>query len=356
MNRLTIILSVIVLLLVLVLQQCSSIDLLAVFRNKAHQHLPTLRNGARSENYQLQRVSTNVFANLTYSPIGNFFLLNNQDEVIKIDAKGNEVYRLTNSNCYLPRFSCYVFDSTGVYDFSASQLKKQPFKQLLNLNKQLNEADWQQTFDQLYQSADVVLFGSTSQYGTDPIFLRIHNEWTLLLTTEHEVRISNMEYQAGISFEGYPAKFEPLFLLKDVANKTFSDTEGTTDEFLKTYYTVKLKEKELGYPNDRKLETLSAEKGRVYAHGAYTPFPISWVYPMGQSLSINKEEIKFRCHGTRDLGIASKIEGYLNSFVIPTKYATQSKVSFLRYSFPSNGSESDDNGIYVVKPIDNGTK
>lgn len=40
---------------------------------------------------------------------------------------------------------------------------------------------------------------------------------------------------------------------------------------------------------------------------------------------------------------------YLNHYVIPEKYKTNTEVSFIHYRFPSNMNESNSQGLYVVK-------
>ncbi|MBA9077448.1 hypothetical protein FHS90_002161 [Rufibacter quisquiliarum] len=352
MKRL-VILGLTVLFFILFLDKCTSMNVLSTFKESGLKDLPSLKDDVRSRNYEIKRISKEAYANITYDPVGNYFLIIDNFTIRKLDAAGNEVFQLENSQMYLPRFTSYVFDSTGVYDFSSQKIEKQLFNRVLNLDQSLDKEEWQKTFDDLYQHADVVLFGGYTDlyHEDDPIFLRINGEWVLLITTPQETRLQEIEYRAGIRFEGYPAKHNHLSLLKDTQTQAYSDFEGTSDRYLQTYQDITLKEKQVAYPTDRNIKILSYEKQRVYSELAYTPIPIAWTCEVGNSLTIGGEELKFRCGGIKKLGLFNDVDTFLRWYSVPREFLPRTHVSFLKYSFPSNEQASENNGLYLVRKV-----
>lgn len=342
--------SLTILLLILFLDKCTSMNVFSVFNRISYEELPNLKNGTHSKNYEIRRISEDEYKNIRYDPVGNYFLIEGHYDVKKIDAMGTEVFNLSKKEMYMPRFTSYVFDSTGVYDLSANKVEKQLFDNMINMKQELSEKAWQAQFDDFYRQADVVVYGYTDIYKNgDPIFMRVSGKWILLITTPHESRIREIEYVAGIRFEGYPARHNHLYLLKNASKKTYSDYEGTTDAYLKTYYEIALVEKSIAYPSERKVETLGYQKKSVYGEIAYTPIPVSWLCNTAQSIRLKEEEMVFKCVGIKEAGFSNYVDNRLNWFSVPQKYLSKTEVSFMIYAFPSNDEASENNGLYIVK-------
>jgi hypothetical protein len=341
--------SLVALLALLFFDKCTPVNVFSAFKRSDFKHLPDLRDGAVSANYQLQKMSDETHNNIVYDPAGNYFLIESNFDVKKIDANGNEIFKIKKTDMYVPRFTSYVFDSTGVYDLSVEKIEKHRFTKI-NQNQTLTVEEWQAMFDKLYHEAEVVLFGYTDMFGkNNPVFVKIKGSWIVLIMTQHEARLKEIEYVTGIRFEGYPAKYKHLYLLKDAAKQTYSNFESTSDEWLHSFNGMDLRERGLSYPTNRKIKTLDYKKTGVDADIAYTPIPISWLCSTSQSLSIDGEELRFNCGGTIAVGFFNEVKSYLRWYSVPEKYSSKTLVSFLSSAFYSNEWPSKNDGLYIIK-------
>jgi hypothetical protein len=348
--------SLTILAVILFLDKCTSLNVFNALNTVDYTRFPDLKNGARSKNYEIRRISKDSYKNIRYDPVGNYFLIEGNFEISKIDAYGTEVFKLdnkANKEMYFPRFTSYVFDSTGVYDLSAAKIKKQLFSKMINLKQELTDEAWQRIFDAYYKRADVVVFASTDMYKKgNPIFIRVNSEWILLITTEHETRIEETEYIAGIRFKGYTAKHNHLYLLKDVERQSYSDFEGTTEDFLQSFNGINLAERNMRYPAGREIKRIAFKKIGVDGEIAYTPIPVSWHCTTAQSITIDKEELKFKAVGIKALSLFTKIDSRIWWYSVPEKYLNKTSVTFMIYSFPSNVKAGEaNNGLYIVRKI-----
>lgn len=329
--------------------KCTPVNILSALKKFDYKDLPDLKDGTSSASYQLKKISDETSNNILYDAAGNYFLVESNFTIKKLDDQGNELFSTNKRDTYLPRFTSYAFDSSGVYDLSAKKIEKQAFT-TINKNQTLSTAAWQTTFDKYYHEAEIVLFGFTDLFGkANPVFMKVKGDWIVLIMTDDEMRLDETRYVTGIHFKGYPAIYHHLNLLKDTRKNTYSDFESTSDKWLQSVTGVHFRESELSYPTDREIKTLDYKKTGVDAEIAYTPIPVSWLCVTSQSLLINREELLFKCGGTIDVGIFNKVNPYLQLFSVPQKYLTKTSVSFLTSAFYSNAWPSQNDGLYIIK-------
>jgi len=333
----------------LFLDKCTSRNISTMFNSSEFYKYPELAENPSSASYEIRRISQDIYTTVTYDSAHRFFIVSVRDSLLKLDAGGRELYHLELPDVKLERYSYYAMDSSGVYDFSETNLNHQPIKQVLNLDQKMNAQDWQHHFDDFYQRAEVVIYGTNNFYqDLEPIYFKIKNEWTVLILKQYDDRWDDFDQISGVKFKGYPAKFNSMYLLKDQKKGEYTDLERTSDSYLKTYYTVKIKESELKYPVDRTPVLLSYKKEGVQSYAAYISLPVSWSIKAGYELLVGQEKIRFKVDAVQDVGFSKPIESYLTQYQVPEVFATQTDVSFLKYAFPSNGPESINNGLYIL--------
>ncbi|PST81558.1 hypothetical protein C7T94_18985 [Pedobacter yulinensis] len=352
MKRFKLIFIAIALLLLLsaVLQQCTAINIYSSLGADPAGYVP-LRQGARAGSVEMVRITT-YSAAINYHPGKRFFLVVANGRVIRLNSSGMQDYALESDSLYVPRFSYFVFDQTGAYDLSEAVPKKKLYKAEVNQNQELSKAAWQAQFDSLYKNAEVVIFGFSVLYGAgDPIMFRVKGEWTRLQTGEAEGRLDHIGEVAGARFDGYPAKYSQMYLLKDQERGTYSDLQATTDGWLQTYYTIDLKEKNLGYPESPPVRVAGYRKTEIMARFAFTDLPLSWRADLACEVNVAGDVLRFRSGGEKPVGPFKGLQNFLAVFSVPAVFAEQTGVHFLRYAFPTNGEDSSNNGLYVIRAL-----
>jgi hypothetical protein len=334
----------------LFLDKCTSRNISTMFNSTEFYKYPELVENPVSASYQIRRISPSIYGQLSYEPVHQFFMVTTADTILKLDAQGKELYHLKTRNINVERYTPYVMDSTGIYDFSEKNLRHQAIKEVINADQKLNPEVWQNRFDELYKAAEVVVYGTNSFYGDFfyPIYFKVKQDWLVLIMLQHDERWDDFDQVSGVTFKGYPAKYSALYLLKDQENGLYSNLEGTTDSYLKTYYTVKIKESSLKYTASQGPQITSFKKDGVESYAAYISLPVTWSIKAGYEWNVGQEKIYFKGDAIQDVGFSKPIETFLRTFRVPEKFSKQTSLTFLRYSFPSNGPQSLNNGLYIL--------
>lgn len=333
----------------LFLDKCTSRNISTMFNSSAFYKYPELTETPSSANYEIRKIIADTYVAVTYSAAHQFFIVSTRDSLLKLDAGGKELYHLENNQIDLQRYSHYAIDSSGVYDFSETNLNHQPIKRVLNLDQKMTPDEWQSHFEAFYKNAEVVIYAVNNFYqNSEPIYIKVKGEWIVLILQKYDERWDDADRISGIKFKGYPAKYSPMFLLKDQEKGEYADLERTSDSFLKTYYTIKIKESSLRYPMDRPAKMLSYKKDGVESYAAYISLPMSWSIKAGYELNVGREKICFKGDAVQDIGFSKPIETFLTQYRVPEAFAKQTDVGFLKYEFPSNGPQSLNNGLYLI--------
>lgn len=305
---------------------------------------PLLKDGVGSDNYEVSFIFDSYAAKITYSPSGNFFMI--EDHFYrKFDAQGNQVAELPDAHEWInPPFSPYLISTNGIYDFTETVPHKAPFMRILNDDgrTRFTKERWQELFDSFYEKSDVVLYGEpdsgTSRY---PAYFKADRGWIVLYTTRSHIEIDD-DYELGVSFAGYPAKYERMVLLKDPHAGVYSlDNYRLRDGI----WTVD--EDDFTYPMGYGVEILSFRKEYVSSEIAYTPIPIVYNGPGIYQIKAGNEVLNFQETAIRAIG--SRASSNMTRFVLPEQYFGNTNVSFLEFRPGNNFDTSGSDGLYIIR-------
>ena len=334
-------LGMVVLVALLWVDQCTSVNLSSALRMKREfETYKYLKDGVASEHYKIVRVSDNAYLTLTYDRANNFFLLDDVDGIKKIDAEGEEKMYVRLKNVDLPYRTPYAFNDSLVFDFTKEAMNPEPFKEIIFPENKSAE-EWIALFESYYSQANIVIYGDRlvdQAHDFYPIYMKIADNWVLMYL--HDYYYFQMDENKQRYLEQYPFKYTPLVLLKDENNKVFSGWITRQDE-----YKGCLEEKFEYSP--QKINTLAFHKDFVYEEIIYTPIPILFAGTAYYSLEKGGESIRFKENAIKQ--VFSKSQSYLYYFGVPKKYESQCKISFLKLGYPSNINESGSKGWYVVR-------
>jgi hypothetical protein len=356
-----IIISVIIFLLFL--DKCTLVNITtsSIFKNPKYNDYPDLGEGVKSESAEIVKLSDDPNSTIAYDTINNFFLVNLEGILIKLDRNGKEKTRLDLSGLTVWISTCYVFSDSAIYDLSKENVKEEKFLKIINADYSLSFESWYKLFEDYYSKAQIVVydFYHTDQYGGGQIYLKINEDWTLLYVNrdvqtknvydESKNRILPLDETSGSysTIEGYPEKVNNMILLKDEVRKTYSNRGTTTDNELMPNYTAVLKDN-FEYPDYRK-KTLFFQKESIAGKISYTSIPIYWSGTAYFRLEKDKQVFNFKGYATKFV-FSWSVDPNFCWFHLPEKFKQKSAVSFLSFKFPSSEDEANKSkGLYVVR-------
>lgn len=310
---------------------------------------PLLKDSPSSEHYTLVRVNDYWSpVNITYSPAGNFFVLNSR-KVSKIDAQGNKVFSLTNSETtHLLPFTYYIATSKGLYNLSRSRPKLERFEQVVNDSKTrtLTVDSFHEIYGQAYAEADIVVYDEPNyEEGIDKYraYMWIKGGWVLFYLSFDAITLDS-DYDLGVTVKEYPAKFNRTLLLRDVQTKTYSagnsDLAGDNPRLM-----ALLPERKMRYPARGKLKLLHFSKDRV--DETYRGVPVVYTGMAEHRLRIGKEDLFFREIALKAL--RHKLDTQLHWYVVPAPYQDKTQVGFLEFVPISNMTSEGSGGVYALR-------
>ncbi len=309
---------------------------------------PLLKDGPSSEHYMLENIGDYTPANITYSPHGNFFVVET-DRFVKIDASGRKVFSLKRgAEVNLLPFSHYVATPKGIYDLSNPRPKLKPYEQVVNGDKDrtLTVESFHEIYTQAYTDADIVIYDEPNfEEGIDKYraYMWIKGGWVLFYLSGRAITIDS-DYEMGVTVKEYPAKFNRLVLLRDVQTKTYSadngDLAGDNPRLM-----ALLPERKMRYPARGKLKTLQFRKERV--DETYRGVPVVFSGMAEHRLRIGGEDLFFREIAVKAL--RQKLQTQLHWYVVPAPYQSKTQVGFLEFRPISNLSSEGSGGVYVLR-------
>lgn len=330
----------------------------AFLRPAEYDAFPLLKDGPGSETRRLALVSESGRATITYSPQGNFFLLEELNRRFrKLDAAGKEVFAVEwAADLANPAFSHLLVGPSGLYDLSKEPVAKEAFSQVLNAEaeRRFTERYWRKVFEELYAQAETVVYGEAFSADTRrlPVYFRTGAAWILLYASPEQVEIDRDPYGLGTRIEGYPPKFDRMLLLKDLRRGTFSHhSHEVRGDVLPAGFSQRdlfeLPEHDLSYRQDVSLETLFFRKQGVLDEIVYTGIPVSLYGRADHRLRIGAETLSFWELAVRP--VFSPLETNISVFVLPEAYAAGSDLVFLEFRPLSNIETAGSDGLYVLK-------
>ena len=336
------------LVLILLLEQCTILNLRSVFVFNKKQYLsyPYLKDGVESENYRIKYIS-DIYTQIYYHPEHQFFMLYGREGYTKLDAKGKQVFSADRSDSMQnPFLSPYIFMPNSVYDFTKNQLVEEIFQKVLNEDRDFDKGDWEKEMNRYYNLAQVVIYGKEFSGGEGwgfPIYFKVKTHWIKLFTPKDWMRSPNSN---GLErkYKQFPAKYNQMILLKDINLNEHSD--NTSPEYRSNYQDSE--PYSLTYNTNHKVKRHFYKKEKVCDHYAYTSIPNSYTATAYYSLKSNGEVLKFKEHNIKPVFLP--VQDYLFWYVLPIKYKKDSHVSFIEYRYPINVNESGSKGLYVLHP------
>ncbi|SIR18417.1 hypothetical protein [Maribacter ulvicola] len=327
-------------------QQCSNTNLLPSFVCKKSEY-KYLSEKVNSKNFVIDKISDKTYLYVTYDSINNYFIVNDGYNKMKLSAEGNLLINIPHPSGELPYKTHYVFTDSTICDFSKNELEIETFFKKINPATEKLETKWISIFEEYYYNASTVIYSNN-----DLIYFKINEGWVSLhISDNHYLEGDNITER---TFENYPAKFSKLIFLKDQKSNTYSDWMSHSGSSIdKKYPNVELEnfnypEKELNYLNN-KIEKISFEKTVLSETYRYTPIIAQFQGIGYYKLKKENEYIRFKEKALKYPFKFFKSDSYLNHYTIPEKFNTKTKLSFIRYSFPTNQNESKSQGLYIIK-------
>lgn len=312
-------------------------------QNPAHAEFPLLKDNVQSDTHELHFLHDTYATHITYSPIGNFFLVVDRN-YLKIDASGTTVFsHPTAYETVKPPRSFYIIDANEIYDLSASEVRAETVVEILNdsSTRRFKEDYWQNIFTTLYDSASVVLFGSEyTENNKFPTYFKVDQGWVLLYSSYDHI---SLEYdrKVGATLNGLPAKYERMVLLKDPDADVFAN--GDAD-----YYNRFMPELDFEYPARYGVQMLSYQKEFISANNVYTPIPAKISGPASYEIKVADGVLNFRETAAQMVG--SGPASNMTRFILPTQYFGNADISFLEFRPLNNIDTSGSDGLYVIRP------
>lgn len=355
-----------------IVQSCTTLNLSPklLVNKSTYSKFPELGDGLEWGKFTLNRITETRNVNLRYFPEKDFFLVSNYQDLenfnpIKIDSLGNTVFQLhlkkNDAFDFIDAINCFVIGTNGVYDFSSEKPTAVPFEQIMNKENSLTSEKWIQTFEQYYQSADIVLYGYiTDLQSASCVYFKTADKWIKLYTFSHSgpsfIYSEGSKIKCKINRTEIPEKLHEAHFLKDVTKQTYSNEHRYTDNYITSFNAdfSFFPDQALKYETVGEIKTLAFSKETSTSEGYMNPGIPSTFYGTGfYELKVNEEILNFKTNASKHNGLGENAETNLFFFSLPAQFTKKSTVSFLTYDYDINVNENNKKGVYVVMKKEN---
>ncbi len=330
----------------LFLQQCSTINLIPNLVSKVNTY-KYLSEKVSSQNFVIDKISNKTHVFITYDPVHNYFIVDDSYTKTKVSATGDVLINIPSPSGQLPYKTHYIFTDSTVCDFSKNKLEIESFYKKINPATEKLEKKWIAVFEEYYNKATTVIYSND-----DLAYFKIKEGWVALHFSDNYYLTDDNDYEK--IFENYPAKFNRLIFLKDEKSNTYSDWMSHSGSSIDKKYNdnslehLKFPEKKFKYLN-QKIEKISFDKTAKSETYTYTPIIAQFQGVGYYKLKKEGEYIRFKENAFKYPFMFFKSDAYLNHYSVPEQFETKTKLSFIRYSFPTNQNESNSQGVYIIK-------
>lgn len=352
---------VILLILFLLIDRFTIINL--TFFAKSSKNIPDLSQPLKNDYYEIEKISNGNWNEIRYDPVNDFYIVVENDKITKLNNKGDTTFILDmNEKDFsdMPDFmdyhrpSYYVISWYGIYDLSKEKPFLEKFDKRLNDDGKMEWEEWIEKFNNLYQSADVVLWGYRKSVGigsmNHPLYFKQNEKWKVLYTLKDVSQIDGSstftKFRLNYKEDNLPSKFDKLFLLKDIQKENaYSDYNNFDNEYdIKEYA-----ENQLEYGKEASIETTSFEKEAIM-DATYSYMPANFGGTVINKLSIANNHFTFKAKAIKGAGFNTEpLKTYFYLFTVPTKFKTKTTLNFLYYKYPTNWNSDENEGVYVIK-------
>ncbi len=306
---------------------------------------PLLREGTSSKSYELVFVGNSFLAEISYSREDDFFLV--QDDHFRVfDTAGHQRFALKRkATTHRVPMTHYVATSEGIYDLSETESVFQQFAARINddPSRTLTVKSWQGIFGELYEKADVVVYGREPDFDLVrfPAYLRIEGRWVVVYIP---IKVDVQDhFDLGSTMESFPAKFNRMTYLKSPVTGALA-----ADNYEIRNSNSPLPEDDFTYRQPGKLDWVSFRKQNTLDSTYYLGIPLSYTGPAVHELTIQGETMRFRENAVKP--VLGQPESNIHWFTLPERLADRSAVSFLEFTPGNNVSSQGSDGVYVLRP------
>ena len=329
-----------------VTQQCSNFNLIPNTVSKKDQFV-YLSEGVASRNYIIERITEKTHAYTTYDTINNYFIVDDSYKKMKISATGEVLISIPDPSSELPFKTHYVFTDSTVCDLSKNHFELEPFLKKINPSTEALKKEWMIVFEEYYRNASVVIYSNNDQ-----IYFKTDQGWISLYLGDSNYLGGHQNSER--TFKNYPAKFNSLIFLKDIASNTYSDWMSHSGSSIDKKYRnqseeqINYSENQLKYL-DNNIKKISYHKTGSSSMYAYTPIIAQFQGIGYYTLNIKDEKVRFKENAFKYPFKFFQSDAYLNQYTVPENFKNRTSISFIRYSFPTNQNESKSQGLYLLK-------
>lgn len=310
------------------------------------RYVPVLNEEPSSKRYELMSLGSSATADITYSPSGQFFIVEDRRCTV-VDADGQVRFSVeTNSDVERLPLSPYVVSAQGVYDLSQPEPVFRPFVRKVNDEPGMTLV--RKTFDrmlqQAYQDADVVIYGRMFwNQNMVPGYFRIDGDW-VLFNLPFDYVAFDVDHELGTTVERFPPKHERMIHLADARRGVLAAPLARI-----RHSEIPLPEDRMAYHPAGELDTLSFETETVFDRSYFLNIPLSHIGTAVYELTVDGEAMVFREYAVKP--VIGARESQLYWYVLPDQYRDESDVSFLEFNPYANASGIGGHDVYVLRRI-----
>lgn len=316
----------------------------AMVRSEVHTY-PLLKDNPSSDSYVLKQVDEYWSrANITYSPVGNFFLIGNRI-IHKINGAGEKVFSLEREEQFsLLPFTHYIATPKGLYDLSRTRPVLEPFVQVVNGDKDrtLTKKSFHEIYAQAYSDANIVVYDRPNfEEGIDKYraYMWITGDWVLFYLSHRAITLDS-DYDFGVTSKEYPAKFNRTLLLKDTKTRVYSASRDRLRDHM-----ISMPEDKLRYPEQGVLKLMGYSNERV--DETYKGTPVVHTGTAYHRLSYDGEQLFFREIAMK--AREQQVDTQLNWYVLPMPYQNKTSIGFLEFLPGHNFATAGSGGVYTIQ-------
>lgn len=340
------------------------------FLKQSNDELPFLSQKIESETYTIETVLFGKYGSIYYEPSKRYYVASTSEGVAKINHQGAVTFTILISEGHKIQNDVegehFVLTSEGIINLHDEIPTVQAYTEVRHLSDSTHREEWQTLFRSYYERASYVVFdryyiatGTTKPEEATHFY--IADKWTTLINNEKSGTI----YATGQAknyyrfFDDTPQlepKSNPLYIMKDVNKRTYSNANRDTDAQLAQYYEEDFPHKFFSYTAQTSLKVKNFKKFDKYNYPEtiWLLLPLSWLpQEYGgeavNTLHIKGEELCFRTMATRSgLGIGT-VDNHSYIFDVPNQFNDSESLSFIWTSENRNSPTWNNEGFYVIK-------
>lgn len=359
------------LLIWVILDQLTVVNVRAAnFLQQPMRGYPILSEKIESDSYSIETVLLGKYGKIYYEPSKRYYIAATSEGIAKVDDKGEVAFKMLAAEGHSFQNDVegehFVLTTKGIINLHDEKPVLHPYNEVRYLSDSMHWQEWEAVCRSNYEQATFVLFdryytARDSTHSEEVIHFFIANKWTTLINNEKAGTIyTSGQYKNYYHFFGdevlLEPKSNPLYVMKDVKKRTFSNSIRETDAQLAQNYERDVPHKGYAYTAQAHLDVKKFKKLQKYNYPEtiWLLFPLSWLPQeyYGQavnSLQVKGEELLLKTEATRGgLGLG-RVDNRLYLFDVPAHFGDHESLSFIWNSGGENSASWNNQGFYVIK-------